>query len=125
MKPRILVVDDDGEMRGFIIRCLKQKLSKKAEFFEAKNGLGASEIFDAALTLVLTDCDMPEMNGLEFIKNIKGMPEYEDVPIIMLSGRDTESDSEAAFTSGANGFLAKPFTAETLLMKIKEVVPDL
>jgi two-component system chemotaxis response regulator CheY len=119
-----LVVDDSATMRDMVSSTLKQA------GFEPVTGGNGQEALDklAALTgrrldLIITDLNMPVMDGLTFIKAVRTRDEYKSVPILMLtteSHADVKAQGKAA---GATGWLVKPFDPEVLLQVISEVVP--
>ena len=114
---RALVVDDSRAMRSIIGKLLREL---GFEVFEAASGLdalvGIRQI--EALTLVLVDWNMPEMDGCEFLKRVREEPAFHDIPIMMVT---TESEMEqvaVALDAGANEYLMKPFDKQGLLEKL-------
>jgi two-component system, OmpR family, KDP operon response regulator KdpE len=111
---KILVVDDDPQIR----RVMRATLSgQHYEVFEARNGEEALLRFrDEMPDLVLLDMNMPGMEGLETCRSLRGGSE---VPIIILSVRNTEKDKVAALDAGADDYVTKPFGMEELLARIR------
>jgi two-component system chemotaxis response regulator CheY len=116
-----LVVDDSATMREMVSYTLKQA------GFEAMTGGNGQEALDKltgqSLDLIITDLNMPVMDGLTFIKAVRARDEYKAVPILMLT---TESQAEMKVqgkAAGATGWLVKPFNPEMLLQVIGKVVP--
>jgi two-component system chemotaxis response regulator CheY len=72
----------------------------------------------------MADIDMPRLNGYDFIKNIRKSGFYRDIPIIMLSGWDSEDARERCFKEGANLFMVKPFNPSDLLANINKLLTD-
>lgn len=114
---RALVVDDSRAMRSIIGKLLREL---GFEVFEAASGLDALVRIRQieALTLVLVDWNMPEMDGCEFLKRVREEPAFHDIPIMMVT---TESEMEqvaVALDAGANEYLMKPFDKQGLLEKL-------
>lgn len=92
--------------------------------FQAGDGNQALEVIrEAPINLILSDINMPGMNGLDLIKNLKNNPETADIPVIIVTTEGTESTLEQAMTLGANGYVTKPFTPETLAEAIEKCHP--
>ncbi len=116
---KILVVDDSAVMRNMIKRALS-KGGVEAEVLEAGDGKEGLEQVTNAPDLILCDWNMPNMNGLEFLRAIR-----EDgcqIPVLMVTTETHFAKKREATDAGANGFLAKPFTPEDLAAQIKETV---
>ncbi len=113
---KVLVVDDSVTMRRIIINSLKD--SSFDDIVEAGDGLeGMSNMEE--IELVLTDWNMPEMDGLTFVKEIRKSPMYSTVPIIMITTEGAKNDVVEALKSGVNNYVVKPFDKDTLLKKVK------
>ena len=111
---RILLVDDDPEIRELIAMGLE---SAGFEVIMAENGQeGLQRFNDETPDLILTDIKMPEMDGIEFIKNVRNSDGT--VPIIVSSGFAETQD--LATEIGANGFLSKPFRSKNLIDTIEQ-----
>jgi two-component system chemotaxis response regulator CheY len=120
MSKTILTVDDSTSMRQMV----KITLSGAGyQVVEADNGAdGLAKAKASPANMVVTDLNMPVMDGLTFIRELRKLPEYRGVPIIFLS---TESDSgvkQQAKEAGATGWIVKPFQAEQLLAVVKKVL---
>lgn len=117
---KILFVEDSPTMRRIIANSLK-KLGIN-DVAEAENGVDALEqIQKAQFDLILTDWNMPEMNGQELVEHIRKMDSYKTVPILMITTRGMEDDVMTAIKSGVNGYMVKPFTPELLKKKMIEI----
>ncbi|GAB4255271.1 MAG: chemotaxis response regulator CheY [Deferrisomatales bacterium] len=115
---RILAVDDSSTMRK-ILRKMLVRLGYP-DVVEAANGAQALEQMDG-VDLVLTDWNMPEMDGLSLVEALRSHPRHGRVPIIMVT---TEADREeivTAIRAGVNDYVVKPFTPDVLLEKIERV----
>lgn len=117
---RILAVDDSASMRQMVAFTLK---GGGFEVIEASDGVEALELAKQNdCDLVLTDVNMPNMDGITLTKELRGLPNYKFVPILMLtteSGMDKKSEGRAA---GATGWIVKPFNPDQLLNTIKKVM---
>lgn len=118
---RVLFVEDSPTMRRIIANSLRQVGFD--EIIEAENGVDALEkLKGKQVNLVVTDWNMPEMNGAELVRTLRGMPPYADVPIIMITTRGTKDDVMTAMKLGVNGYIIKPFTPEILREKLRSVI---
>lgn len=116
-KPKILVVDDQRIVRR-IITTLLEKENYLVE--ESDNGYDAIEkINKTEYDLIITDIMMPEMDGYELCKLIKDNPLYTDIPVIIITSKNTVDDLSQGFEAGANDYLPKPFNNKELLLRIK------
>jgi len=114
----ILFVEDSPTMRRIIANSLRQVGFE--EIIEAENGVDALEKLEGKeIDLVVTDWNMPEMNGAELVKTLREMPPYAEVPIIMITTRGMKDDVMTAMKLGVNGYIIKPFTPEILQEKLR------
>ena len=120
MAKTILTVDDSGSLRQMLSFSLK---AAGYDVVEAVDGLDAMEkARQQTVDLVLTDQNMPRMDGLSLIKALRAMKNYQSVPILMLtteSGDDMKVQGKAA---GANGWLVKPFDPARLTEVVKKLI---
>ena len=118
-----LVVDDSATMRQLIIMTLKKMGC--TSIADAENGKKALEKLDASgpVDVVLTDIDMPEMNGLEFIENARS--KYTAMPIIILSTHGDEATRDKGLMLGATDYLTKPLSGAKLTDVLEKIFPDL
>jgi two-component system, chemotaxis family, chemotaxis protein CheY len=118
---KVLVVDDSRTIRTIIRRIL---IGIGYEVCEADNGVEALKVLEVerdAVTLVLADWNMPEMNGLELLKQLRQDPNFASLKIIMVT-TETEMDHMAsALEAGANEYIMKPFTKDILVEKLDYV----
>ena len=118
MSLNVLIVDDSAVMRRMISKSIRMSKIPIKELHEAATGKEGLEVLDKNwIDLVLTDLNMPEMNGEEMIEEIKKMPELADVPIIVISTEGSERRIERILKKGVS-FIHKPFTPE----KFNEVI---
>ena len=118
-----LIVDDSSVMRKIVERSLRQAGITLARVFEAGNGIEAlSVVAENRVDLILCDINMPVMDGLEFVKQLSGVPNAKDVPVVMITTEGSEAHVVQALSCGARGYIRKPFTPE----QVKEqVIPVL
>ena len=121
---KLLIVDDSATMRKIIMRGIRQSGFKVDEFLEAGNGKEALQIIssNSGIDIVLTDINMPEMNGLELLEALRSSAETKDIPVIMITTEGSEAVIEKAKQLGVNGFIRKPFTPEALGSTLSSVV---
>ena len=113
----IITVDDSSTMRRIIKNTL-QKLGFET-ILEAGNGVEALEVMSKnKVDMIVTDWNMPEMEGLTFVKAVRAKDEYKDLPILMITTEAAKEDILTALRSGVNNYVVKPFTPETLQEKV-------
>lgn len=121
---RILVVDDSATMRRILRNQLKQAGFDAVD--EAENGRQALALLArAAYDLVITDWNMPEMNGLDLVRELRGAAATRHLPILMVTTVSAKDDILAALKAGVNNYVVKPFDAATLQSKIAKVMGSL
>ena len=117
----VLFVEDSPTMRRIIANSL-HKLGFE-RIIEAENGVDALEKLDGkAVDLILTDWNMPQMNGEELVKELRSNEKYKDIPILMITTRGMKDDVMAILKLGVNGYIVKPFTADLLQKKINDII---
>ncbi|HYJ46625.1 MAG TPA: response regulator [Pyrinomonadaceae bacterium] len=117
-----LVVDDSAMMRQLILMTLKKMGCTSV--VDASNGRVALEKLSAnRIDIVLTDIDMPEMNGLEFIERAR--TQYSDLPIVIISAHGDEVTRDKGLMLGANDYLTKPLSGSKLSEVLERLFPDL
>ncbi|MBW6463522.1 MAG: response regulator [Dethiobacteria bacterium] len=117
MEPLFLVVEDDSKIRNFIKFSLK---SQEYNCFEASTGKAALDIISTEpVTTIILDLGLPDMDGLEIIKQVRT---FSDVPIIVVSARDQDTEKVEALDAGADDYLSKPFSIKELLARIRVVL---
>ncbi|WP_319548123.1 response regulator [Desulfogranum marinum] len=122
MAKNILLVDDSSTMRKIISRSLRQAGLDFGEIFEAGDGLEALEMLEKeSVDIVLSDINMPNMNGIEFLREKANRDAIKDIPVFMISTETGEDIIGEAKSLGASGALKKPFTPD----KVKEVLGPL
>jgi two-component system chemotaxis response regulator CheY len=116
---KFLVVDDSATMRRIVVNSLKRIGYESC--VEAGDGAEALEAFDASVGFVITDWNMPNMSGLDFVKNLRSLDHGKNVPILMVTTRSVREDIVAAAQAGVNNYVVKPFTPQVLKEKIDAV----
>lgn len=116
---KVLVVDDSATMRRIVVNTL-QRLGY-SDITEASDGAEGLTRYDASFDLVLTDWNMPNMGGLEFVRALRGRPDGKDLKIIMITTRSVKEDILQAAQAGVNNYVVKPFTPEVLREKLDQV----
>ncbi|MHB8766675.1 MAG: response regulator [Deferrisomatales bacterium] len=116
---KILTVDDSSTMR----RIIKNTLNRLGfnDVVEAEHGVDALAKM-AGVGLVLTDWNMPEMDGLTYVKTLRANPAHAELPIIMVTTEAAKKEILEAIKAGVNDYVVKPFTPETLKDKIQKVL---
>ena len=118
---RILIVEDSATMRSLIAASLEE-LAATVKIVEAKNGFEALRLLPReSFDLVVTDINMPDINGLELASFIKGSERYASIPLVIVSTEGSERDVEKGLGIGADAYLVKPFDPDTL----RQIVQDL
>jgi two-component system chemotaxis response regulator CheY len=108
-----MIIDDSSVMRKIVERSLRQAGLDISEVIEAGNGLEALTALESKKPdLILSDINMPTMNGLEFVKRLQHVPGMKDVPVVMITTEASESHVVEALSYGAKGYIRKPFTPE-------------
>jgi two-component system, chemotaxis family, chemotaxis protein CheY len=119
---KILVTDDSKAMRMIVVRTLRQAGYGGHDILEAEDGKKALELVRSHNPdLVLSDWNMPEMNGIDFLKALRGSGDT--TPFCFVTSEGSDEMREQAAAAGALGLIAKPFTAETFTEVLTPVVP--
>ncbi len=120
MGKSILAVDDSRSMRTMVSFTLKGAGYDVVEAVDGQDGLEKSKGQD--FDLVLTDQNMPKMDGLSMIRSLRSLAKYRRTPILMLTTESSDAMKSQGKAVGATGWLVKPFNPEKLLMVVKKVV---
>ena len=119
---RILVVDDNSTMRRIIKNTLGRIGHK--DLLEAEDGQVAWNIMgeNEDIDILITDWNMPVMNGLELVKKVRSKEKYANLPIIMITTEDDRTEVSAALKAGVNNYIVNPFTPQVLQEKLEAVL---
>lgn len=118
---KILAVDDSPTMRRIIVNTLKRAGYEDVD--EASDGKDAlAKLQVDKFDFVITDWNMPEMDGLAFVTYLRSSAEFKDLPILMVTTRSVKEDIVEAMKAGVNNYIVKPFTPAILNQKIEQVL---
>lgn len=120
MAKTILAVDDSSSLRQMVVFSLRAAGYQVTEAIDGQDGLdkAQAQIFD----LVLTDQNMPRMDGFSLIRALRALPTYQKVPILMLTTESSDEMKAKGRAAGANGWLVKPFDPQRLTEVVKKVI---
>jgi two-component system chemotaxis response regulator CheY len=114
-----LIVDDSSVMRKIVERALRQAGLDSMHVHEAGNGMEGLEVLrSSSIDLILSDINMPSMDGLEFLRQIKVQNLAPGVPVVMITTESSEEHVKQAIAAGARGYIRKPFTAEQVKERV-------
>ena len=119
MESDVLVVDDSAAIRKILQRVLRQTGMAIRNIHEAGNGQEALDLLKAhSVDLVLTDINMPKMDGIQLLAAVKASPQWRAVPVVMITTEGGETKVAEAVRLGAAGYVRKPFTADQIKEKL-------
>ena len=122
MPSKILVVEDSPTTRAMIISAIEE-VAGGLEIFESKNGFEALKLLPQhSFDLIITDINMPDINGLELVSFVKRNQAYKHIPLIIITTEGSERDREKGLSLGANEYLVKPFNPEMLQNVVKKYI---
>lgn len=116
----VLTVDDSASIRQMVAFTLKSTGYEVMEAVDGEDGLNKAKSRNA--DLILTDQNMPRMDGLTLIKSLRGLPQYRATPILMLTTESSDAMKSAGRAAGATGWLVKPFDPQKLLEVVRKVI---
>ena len=119
MAKTIMTVDDSASVRQMVSFTLR---TAGYEVVEAADGAQALERLRTPLHLILTDLNMPRLDGIELVKRVRADPVHKYIPIVLLTTESQDAKKQAGRAAGATGWIVKPFQAEQLLAVIKKVL---
>jgi two-component system, chemotaxis family, chemotaxis protein CheY len=120
--PRIMIVDDVSSIRQIVSKVFQDVGYQVTEAARGDEALDLAKL--KRVHLVITDVEMPGMNGLELIKELRALKSYLTTPILILARDASDVNIKKAETLGASGFIEKPFTPERLLSVVNQVLVD-
>lgn len=120
MAKTILAVDDSGSLRQMVAFSLKAAGYEVVQAVDGQDGLDKAK--EKTVDLVLTDQNMPIMDGLTLIKNLRELGSYQKVPILMLTTESSDEMKAKGKAAGANGWLVKPFDPKRLIEVVQKVI---
>ena len=117
----VLIVDDSRIMRN-IVKNTFTELKIPCEFLEAENGAKAFHLLETnKISIVFLDWNMPEMDGLQFLKKVRAMPDYKELPIIMVTSEAAKYNVVEALQCGATDYIVKPVHEKIFMEKVSEI----
>ena len=120
---RTLIVDDSSVMRKIVERSLRQAGLDPLVVFEAGSGTDGLELLKTQqVELILSDINMPSMDGLEFLRQLRAQNLAPGVPVVMITTESSEEHVKQAILSGAQGYIRKPFTAEQVKERVLPLI---
>jgi len=122
MSKTILAIDDSTSIRQMVAFTLKSAGYTVIEAADGQQGLDKANANAQTINLVLTDQNMPVMDGLTLIKTLRGLPQFTTVPILMLTTESSDDMKMQGKAAGATGWLVKPFDPHKLLEVVKKVI---
>ncbi len=120
MTKTVLVVDDSASIRQMVAFTLKSAAYEVVEAVDGEDGLDKAK--SHSIQLVLTDQNMPRMDGLTLIRSLRELPQYKAVPILMLTTESSDAMKTQGRAAGATGWLVKPFDPQKLIDVVKKVI---
>jgi two-component system chemotaxis response regulator CheY len=122
MAKTILAIDDSTSIRQMVAFTLKTAGYAVIEAADGQEGLDKATAHSSEITLVLTDQNMPRMDGLTMIKSLRAMPQFANTPILILTTESSDTMKSQGKAAGATGWLVKPFDPHKLLEVVKKVI---
>jgi two-component system chemotaxis response regulator CheY len=120
---RVLIVDDSSVMRKIVERALRQAGLESLVVHEAGSGTDGLEMLRSRrVDLILTDINMPSMDGLEFVRQIRAQSLASGTPIVMITTESSEEHVKQAILAGARGYIRKPFTPDQVRERVLPIL---
>ncbi len=120
MAKTVLAIDDSASIRQMVAFTLKSSGYEVIEAVDGQDGLDKAKA--KSVNLVLTDQNMPRMDGLTLIRNLRAMAQYKTTPILMLTTESSDAMKAQGRAAGATGWLVKPFDPQKLVEVVKKVI---
>ena len=120
MGKTVMVVDDAKSMRGLVSMTLQSAGYDVVEACDGKDAL--DKIGEHKINMVISDLNMPNMNGIELIKSLKQDPKYKFLPIVMLTTESEDAKKKEGQEAGAKAWILKPFKPETVLKVVSKII---
>jgi len=119
MDLNVLIVDDSAAIRKILVRVLAQTDLPIKQVHEANDGAEALKIVEANdVSLILSDINMPNVDGLELLTQLRSTPKWKDLSVVMITTEGSQAKVMEAVQLGAKGYVRKPFTAEQIKEKV-------
>jgi two-component system chemotaxis response regulator CheY len=120
MAKSILAIDDSASIRQMVSFTLKSSGYEVVEAVDGMDGLEKAKV--KSFNLILSDQNMPRMDGLTLVKSLRALPQYKTVPILMLTTESSDAMKSQGKAAGATGWLVKPFDPQKLVEVVKKVI---
>ena len=118
----VLVVDDSRIMRN-IVKNTFSELKIPCQFLEAENGAKAFSLLETnKVSIIFLDWNMPQMDGMQFLKKVRAMPDYSELPVIMVTSEAAKYNVVEALQCGATDYIVKPVNEKLFSEKVSEIV---
>lgn len=121
----VLIVDDSAALREFVAFILRNAGYDIVMAENGKDALNKLNGHDEKIDIVLTDLNMPVMNGIEFVKQLRGTSVYGAIPVVLMTSEPHESKKKEAKQAGVSEYIYKPFSSRQLRDTVKKFVSDL
>lgn len=119
----VLIVDDSAAIRKILRRVLQQAEIPLGQVYEASDGVEAVESLKRQkVQLILSDINMPNMDGLQFLSALRANEEWRNLPVVMITTEGSQAKVLEAVQLGARGYVRKPFTAEQIKEKLTGII---
>jgi two-component system chemotaxis response regulator CheY len=120
MSKRIMTVDDSASIRQMVSFTLKEAGYETVEAVDGKDAL--AKLNGTPIHMIITDLNMPNLDGIGLIRGVRANPSYKFIPIVMLTTESQDTKKQEGKQAGATGWIVKPFKPEQLLAVIKKVI---
>ena len=121
----VLIVDDSASMRKIVRKVLKMSGFDVSECLEAGHGIEALQVLERhPIDVVLTDLNMPEMNGIEFMRALRKDERWQDLPVVLITTEARKEYIKEAIFLGARGYLRKPFKPEAVRVLLTDIMGE-
>ena len=117
---RILTVDDSASVRQMVSFTLRKAAYEVVEAVDGKDGL--AKVSSGKFDLIVTDLNMPNVDGIQMITSVRKLPGYTFIPILMLTTESQAEKKDAGRKAGATGWIVKPFNADQLIAVVQKLV---
>lgn len=117
---RILTVDDSASVRQMVSFTLRKADYEVVEAVDGKDGL--AKVSSGKFDLIVTDLNMPHVDGIQMITAVRKLPGYTFIPILMLTTESQAEKKDAGRKAGATGWIVKPFNADQLIAVVQKLV---
>ena len=120
MAKTIMIVEDVASMRGLVAIILSTAGYHVIEAYSGEDAL--QKLADQKVHMIISDVNMPSMDGLEFLRAIKTNPQYKIIPVVMLTTQGDKATKKKGQMAGANAWIVKPFKPESILKVVKKII---